>query len=338
MMPAANRLLLVLGAASLVAGCFSGEKPRPADSKVLPPPIQGVTVAYETANEVKLDKVPPTAPKGLHNVYQLSENIISGSEPHGEDGLRSVAAMGVKTILSVDGKEPDQELAAKLGMRYVHVPIQYKTISPDEVKEIAKTFRELEGPFYVHCFHGKHRGPAAAAVGRVVLDGASREQAIAEMRQWCGTSQKYEGLYRVIATGDLPPDAETRALAWNFPAKHSAQGLRGMMVLASRGFDNLKDVVGREWVNDPEHPDLVPAHEADTLARAFAHAPAEDLKGWPDDFQLWMKQAGELTGKLRDAVQTMSEKGTPEAKAHATKAFKAVDASCNQCHKAYRDG
>ena len=153
--------------------------------------------------------------------------------------------MGVKTILSVDGKPPDAETAAKLGMKYVHVPIQYKTITPEETAEIAKTFRELEGPFYVHCYHGKHRGPAAAAVGRVVLDGASREQAIAEMRQWCGTSQKYEGLYRVIATGDLPAEAETRKLAWSFPARHSAGGLKGMMVEGSRAFDNLKDLVAK---------------------------------------------------------------------------------------------
>ena len=71
-----------------------------------------------------------------------------------------------------------------------------------------KTFRELDGPFYVHCFHGKHRGPAAAAaLGRIAVDGVPREQAIAEMRQWCGTSEKYEGLYRTIAEV-LRPDAE----------------------------------------------------------------------------------------------------------------------------------
>jgi len=330
------RPLLPVALAAAVLGCFSRE-PAPL-SKSPPPPLQGVQVAYETANQVKLDKVVPTEPKGLHNVYRLSGNIISGSEPHGEDGLESIAAMGVKTILSVDGKAPDQETAAKLGMCYVHVPIQYKTINPEETARIAKTFRELEGPFYVHCYHGKHRGPAAAAVGRVVLDGASREQAIAEMRQWCGTSPKYEGLYRVVATGPLPTDADTRALVWSFPAKHSAAGLRGMMVQASRGFDNLRDLLGREWAIDPEHPDLDPMHEADQLALAFTHPPAEDVKSWPDDFQQWMKQSTELTGKLRDAIQAVKEQGTPETRARATKAFKAVGANCNTCHKSYRDG
>ena len=56
--------------------------------------------------------LPERAPEefpGLHNVYELSANIISGSEPHGQEALETLAQMGVKTILSVDGKEPEAD-------------------------------------------------------------------------------------------------------------------------------------------------------------------------------------------------------------------------------------
>ena len=33
--------------------------------------------------------------------------------------------------------------------------------------------------------------------------------ALAEMRQWCGTSPKYEGLYAVVASGAIPAAGET---------------------------------------------------------------------------------------------------------------------------------
>ena len=46
--------------------------------------------------------------------------------------MKRLADMGVKTILSVDGKTPDVEAAKKLGMRYVHVPIQYRGITESE--------------------------------------------------------------------------------------------------------------------------------------------------------------------------------------------------------------
>ena len=45
--------------------------------------------------------------------------------------MRLIADMGVKTILSVDGKIPDAEEAAKYGIRYVHVPIRYGGITND---------------------------------------------------------------------------------------------------------------------------------------------------------------------------------------------------------------
>src|SRR6185369_3881462 len=117
--------------------------------------------------------VPPTAfePKtvetelpGLHNVLLAADGIYSGSEPHGEEAFAGLAKMGIKTILSVDGARPDVELARQHGLRYVHVPIGYDGISPSAGETLAAAAREAQGPLYVHCHHGKHRGPSATAV------------------------------------------------------------------------------------------------------------------------------------------------------------------------------
>ena len=147
-----------------------------APAVVAEPMAEGTGTAYEAAALLRLPETPPENHPALHNVYALSENIISGGEPENEEAFRILQDMGVRTILSVDGKVPDAALAERYGMKYVHVPIQYKGITAAEVAQITKTFREQEGPFYVHCFHGKHRGPAAAAqLGRLVLDGIARE-------------------------------------------------------------------------------------------------------------------------------------------------------------------
>ncbi|MCA9003240.1 MAG: hypothetical protein KDB61_15055, partial [Planctomycetes bacterium] len=181
--------LLALSALVLTAGCQSSKAPADcgaccegtqAESTA---PMDAGTDVLAVAQNFSLTPAQPTEFPGLHNVFHLSENIVSGGEPHGREALETIAKMGVKTILSVDGKIPDAATAAELGMRYVHIPIQYSGIDENEWLEIAKTFREVEGPFYVHCFHGKHRGPAAAEVGRLILDGISREHALAEMYQ-----------------------------------------------------------------------------------------------------------------------------------------------------------
>ncbi|MHC4550258.1 MAG: hypothetical protein ACYTEZ_15920 [Planctomycetota bacterium] len=318
----------------LAAGCQAppDEAKTPADPATrAPPPLKGVANAYEEAARRKLEEVPPQEYPGLHNVYQLSDRILSGSEPHGEEALARLSRMGVKTILSVDGKVPDAETAARHGMRYVHVPIQYRGITEDELARIVKTFRELEGPFFVHCFHGKHRGPAAAAVGRLVVDGAPREQALAEMRQWCGTSKSYEGLYRTIASQAMPSTTETARYGWAFPAAHPLGGLRQTMVEIARHWDNLKLLAPREWQADPEHPDVDARNEADKLAGLFARARGLDsVTKAPEDFRDWMETSAAESGSLLAHLKA-------GATAKASKAFRIVKQTCSSCHAGYRN-
>src|SRR5688500_1461473 len=59
---------------------------------------------------------------GVHNVFRLSENLITGSQPEGDRAFQALAALGVKTIITVDSAKPDIERAQKYGMRYVQIP------------------------------------------------------------------------------------------------------------------------------------------------------------------------------------------------------------------------
>ena len=308
-------------------------KSLPAVAEPLPP-FQ--TTVYEASAAVALPPIQPEDHESLHNVYQLSEDIISGSEPHGEEAFQILHAKGVRTILSVDGKVPDAELAAQYGMKYVHVPIQYRGITGEEISLIAKTFREQEGPFFVHCFHGKHRGPAAAAIGRVALDGVSRETALAEMRQYCGTAPSYEGLYATIAHAPIPPAYETRAIPWDFPAASPLEGIAGAMVVVSRADDHLKALAKNGWQPDPTHPDMDASNEAAKLADVFERSVAlEEVLKQPEDFRKWMDDSVKQSAALREVVRGLSSGATTAA--DADKAYKALSATCTACHDGYRN-
>lgn len=323
--------LLILSAVLVAAGCQEPAKAKTGvrPTREAPPPLANVTDAFELAGRQSLAIVDPEEHAELHNVYHLSEQIVSGGEPLGADGMAKVAAMGVKTILSVDGKIPDREAAARHGMRYVHVPIQYRRISGDELLKMAKMFRELDGPFYIHCFHGRHRGPAAAAVGRLVLDGASREQALAEMRQWCGASGKYEGLYRTIATATMPTPEQTQAYEWDFPAAHRLGDFRQSMVGLTRHWDNLELLGQRGFEADPAHPDLDAVNEAKQFASLFEQG-ADYTAHAPEDFNEWM-QDSVLESK---ALLAALERG--EA-ARAKKSLRVLKQTCVSCHASYRN-
>jgi len=99
----------------------------------------------------------------LPNAVHVHAKVISGGQPDGEAAFQELHRLGVKTVISVDGAAPDLELAKKYGLRYVHLPHGYDGIPEPRVQELAKAVRDLEGPIYIHCHHGKHRSPAAAA-------------------------------------------------------------------------------------------------------------------------------------------------------------------------------
>jgi len=339
-----QRTPIFVSLALLAAACSTpGDAPttRAAVSEVtVAPPLPLTSSAFEAAANASLPQVAPGEYPGLHNVFQLSERIISGSEPHGEEALAALAEMGVKTILSVDGKVPDAATAAHFGMRYVHVPIQYKGLTEDEVAKIAKTFRETEGPFYVHCFHGQHRGPAAAAIGRIAVDGVDRERAIAEMRQWCGTASKYEGLYKAVATISVPTAAETEQYAFDFTAAHRFSGTRDAMVSLARHWDNVKLLQKHGFQVDPEHPDLDPLQEVTQVHQLYAACnELGDTATYADDYRQWMQAGFDASAQLVRFLSDCSHGTTSRAAvaAELEAAYKAVGKSCTDCHKVYRD-
>jgi len=333
-------LLAVLLATTAPLACRSAEegaRPEPAA------PLVEVGDAYALAGERALPEMPPEEFQGLYNVFHLSDAIISGSEPHGEEAFAELERMGVRTILSVDGKAPEAALAARHGIRYVHVPIRYSGIEEEELLQIAKTFREQDGPFYVHCFHGKHRGPAAAAVGRIIVDGADRKQAVAEMRQWCGTSKKYTGLYETLATTPIPGAEATAAYDFDFPAAKPMQGFRQGMVEVPRLHDDLLLLATNDWAPDPAHPDLDALNLAESLLDVLIRMnELEEVRERPADFRASMDESVLHGGALVSALQSYRDGehsgGDAEAaveRAHA--AFDGIRDQCSSCHRAYRN-
>lgn len=345
--------LLALSACRTEVRSEVGDADAPS-LRVPAPPLVDVAQPYEAAIRRELPPLPAHEYPGLANVYALSATIVSGGEPLEEVALDHLRSWGVRTIVSVDGKMPDVEAAEARGMRYVHIPLRYQGMTEEQVQQLAKTFRELEPPFYVHCFHGVHRGPAAAALGRVVRDGATREQAMAEMRQWCRTAAKYEGLYETIASAEMPTPEASASYAFDFPTRHpSPDGVRSTMVALTRVHDDLKILASHAWMADPAHPDLDSFRSAEQIAGFFRHATElpRVVQG-PEDQRVWMDEARAASDDLLEALRVLRdgprqdgalleglarENAMRHATSQADEAFGRLKQSCVDCHTPYRN-
>jgi protein tyrosine phosphatase (PTP) superfamily phosphohydrolase (DUF442 family) len=315
--------LAALAAAALACGLAGCHRP-PAPARASPP------------EPAVSDPAAVQAPE-LHNVYRITDGLYSGSSPDGEEGFRSLQKLGVKTVISVDGARPDVDLAHKYGMRYVHLPFGYDGVPRDQALRIARAARDLPGPVYLHCHHGKHRGPAAAAVVHLCLDGkCSVEAAVAEMRR-AGTDPRYKGLYAAPRELRRPTAEELDRVPAEFPEVAPVPALAGIMVGVDERWDNLKQIKAAGWATPPGHPDLDPPHEALQLLEQYREAARlPRVQRRPEDFRGRLADAEEAAGELEAALRRGNEKGSVDTSA-AERAFRRVEAACAGCHARYRD-
>ncbi|MCG3133372.1 MAG: hypothetical protein HMLKMBBP_00521 [Planctomycetes bacterium] len=268
-------------------------------------------------------------PDGLHRYKQWNEKVGVGAQPEGEVAFANLAAMGYKTVVSVDGAKPEADLAAKYGLRYVHVPIGYDKVGQDAAAHVAKAIETSDGPTYVHCHHGKHRGPAAAASACVALglmDPAKTEETL----KAAGTDPKYAGLYRTTAATKRLSGEELAAVPVN-PAYVSPGDLAAAMADLDFRWEYLKASKERAWGLLPDHPDVSPPHEARMAWEGLREmARMKDATSQGGEFMKMLADSEAAVAKLEAALRA----GDPAA---ATASFDAAAKLCGSCHKKFRD-
>jgi protein tyrosine phosphatase (PTP) superfamily phosphohydrolase (DUF442 family) len=272
----------------------------------------------------------PAELPGLHNVFRVSEKLYSGSAPEGEPGFQSLRKLGIRTVITVDGARPDVAAARRYGLRYVHLPFGYDGCPTPRALEIVRAVRDLPGPIYLHCHHGQHRSPAAAALVHIALDGASNAEALAYMRR-AGTDPVYTGLYGDAASFRRPAAAEINRASRHFPETAVVPPLADAMVRIDDRFAALQRIQKSGWQSPAGEPDRDPAHEALQLRELFHELQRTGASaGRPRDFRGWLRDA-ERGSAVIEASLRAGDRGRTAA------ALGRVAAACGACHARYRN-
>jgi len=96
------------------------------------------------------------------NVTVIDQDLAVASQVTTDD-IAGAARDGVRTIMNnrPDGEEPGQLTAAeakaaaeKLGLEYVHIPVQTGTITAADVDAFARVLKESPKPVLAHCRSG----------------------------------------------------------------------------------------------------------------------------------------------------------------------------------------
>jgi hypothetical protein len=295
--------------------------------------LLGLALAVASAAETKPARQPKKLDaQALPNAIQLTDKVISGGQPAGEAGFVELEKLGVKTVVSVDGAKPDVATAKEHGLRYVHLPHGYDGIPNERLLDLAKAVRDLPGAVYIHCHHGKHRSPAAAAAACESLGLLTTDEALAVLKV-AGTNPGYRGLFRTVQEAKAQAANVLDEWRSEFPETVDVPPMAEAMVAVEHAHDHLKQVMAAGWKFPPDHPDIDPPHEALLLREHFTELMrTEEVSSQAKEFIDIMKRSEADAKSLEEALA----KGNVATK-ELTAIFDRITADCASCHTKFRD-
>jgi hypothetical protein len=285
-----------------------------------------------SANQTQVDTPPQTAPADklvlkpqpdseLENLIRLTGRIWSGGEPRGADAFRRLAELKIATIVSVDATAPDVTGAEENGLRYIHIPIGYDGIDRESQLMIVRAVRESRGSIYFHCHHGKHRGPAAAAIACIV-EQATTTAGAKQVLKAAGTNPDYKGLWQSVRRFEHPKAGEKLP-----PLTSSAQAVP--LAVAMARIDRLWNRVRESSTAETENTSSTTAADLLMLCEEFRELHRASQHRDDSDFTELLGESAKLS---RHAYET-ARAGKP-----IEDFIQAMDRRCAECHLKWRDG
>lgn len=279
--------------------------------------------------------------KQLPNAIEVPGGLISGGLPESEQAFQELKQLGVKTIISVDGVKPDVHMAQRYGMRYVHIPHGYDGISESTLGKLTKAVSELPGPIYIHCHHGKHRSPTAAAAVCIALGSMEPDQAL-RILEFAGTNPSYKGLFQTVRSAKRIEPNELAKLQVDFPSVCDVSPLVDSMVALDDTFSKLNKWAQAGWKSkpDPSTPSMDAAHEAVLLREHFEEMQRlEELSKYPVEFARILKESEQAAVFIESMLNPIS--GEIRLKPIHRKAldvnWTTIRSNCTSCHQQFRD-
>jgi protein tyrosine phosphatase (PTP) superfamily phosphohydrolase (DUF442 family) len=302
--------------------------------------------AVSLISDVGLAQVPPPAElelprkidsQHLPNAVWLHPRVISGGLPVGDAAFAELSRRGIKTIISVDGAKPDLAAAQKYGLRYIHLPHGYDGISAERMLDLSKAIRDLDGPIYVHCHHGKHRSPAAAGVACVGAGLISTTTAVKAL-EVAGTSPDYRGLFQAVQQAQPIDPVLLDQRSGEFPEIAQLPPLAEAMVELETVHDHLQQIMTAGWRAPPQHADLDPRHTALMLREHFSELLRSDLGQQQDvAFRDYLQQSESAARQIETTLAAWSpDSGQPTPAILASSAQR-IREDCKACHVRFRD-
>lgn len=143
-------------------------------------PGAGATAA-ETSRRVWAE---PVSLPGVENLFRVSESLYRSGQPTAE-GMRELEKLGVRTVINLRWEHDDVEEVEGSRLKVISIPtLSWFGIGEEDVVAFLRAATDPSNtPVLVHCRRGADRTGVMAAAYRIVVEGWTPEEAVAEMTE-----------------------------------------------------------------------------------------------------------------------------------------------------------
>lgn len=138
------------------------------------------------------------------NLYRMQPGLYRSALPTAvQQG--ELQRLKIATVINFYQRS-DAEWLSDRAIRQIHQPLHADRVDDADVLQALRSIRQAQalGPVLIHCKHGQNRTGLIAAMYRIVYQGWSKQQALAEMRgAGFGGQERFEDAERYVREVDL---------------------------------------------------------------------------------------------------------------------------------------
>ncbi len=146
----------------------------------------------------------PIALEGVPNLHQITSTLYRSEQPT-VLGFRNLEKLGIRTVINLRAFNSDDDEVRGTNLRTERIRILTWNIDDHHVVDVMRMLRNPEnGPYLIHCQHGADRTGLMSAMYRILEQGWSVDDALAELTGGgYGYHAMWKNILRYVRSADV---------------------------------------------------------------------------------------------------------------------------------------